>query len=84
MHLVLYTTLGCHLCEQVEAMLDHLASAFPHQLQKCDIAEDDALLEIYATEIPVLFRPDIDMEIAWPFEIEQLAQFLALPSGAVL
>ncbi len=84
MQLVLYTTLGCHLCEQVEAMLEHLASAFPHQLEKCEIADDNALLETYATEIPVLFRADIDMEIAWPFDIEHLAQFLALPSGAVL
>jgi glutaredoxin len=84
MKLVLYTTLGCHLCEQVERMLDDLKAEFPHKLVLLDIANDDALLATYATEIPVLFRPDIDMEFAWPFEKGQLRQFLslALPSAS--
>ncbi|HSG60565.1 MAG TPA: glutaredoxin family protein [Pseudomonadales bacterium] len=78
MPLILYTTLGCHLCERVEDMLTELSGAFSFHLTKIDIAEDDALLAAYATEIPVLLREDIHMDIAWPFDIEHLAQFLAL------
>ena len=82
MRLILYSTLGCHLCEQVEEMLCHLQASFPHRLVKLDIADDDELLAAYATEIPVLLRVDIDMEMAWPFTIDQLAQFLSLPADA--
>lgn len=78
MEITLYTTLGCHLCEQVEHMLAHLSERFPHALSLVDIADDDALLDAYGTSIPVLYRPDINMEFAWPFDVEQLGQFLAL------
>ncbi|GEN24434.1 glutaredoxin family protein [Halomonas cupida] len=49
----IYTTLGCHLCEQMEALVTMLARGglgFEH----IEIAEDEALMARYATRIPVL------------------------------
>lgn len=82
MKLVLYTTLGCHLCEQVEHMLEALNADFPHHLARVDIVNDDDLLAEYATDIPVLYRADIDMEFAWPFDSLQLIQFLSLTEAS--
>lgn len=49
----LYTTLGCHLCEQLEAFL--LALVVDEvQLEKIEISEDDDLVERYGMRIPVL------------------------------
>lgn len=79
MKLILFTTLGCHLCEHVEDMLAEVASDVAFQLIKQDIADDDELLTLYATEIPVLLREDINTEMAWPFEKAHLLAFLALP-----
>ncbi len=51
--LTLYTTLGCHLCEQLEAVLLTLAAG-EVRLEKIEISEDDALVERYGMRIPVL------------------------------
>ncbi|WP_372612393.1 glutaredoxin family protein [Halomonas sp.] len=48
-----YTTLGCHLCEQLQALLLTLA-ADEVWLEKIEISEDDALVERYGMRIPVL------------------------------
>ena len=75
----LYTTAGCHLCEQAELMLKHLIE---HDVkiaeQFCwvsiDIANDESLVEQFGIRIPVLVK---DMkEIGWPFEIFELREWL--------
>lgn len=48
-----YTTLGCHLCEQVEALVARLSKTdlcFEH----IEIVDDEALVERYGVRIPVL------------------------------
>lgn len=75
----LYTTSGCHLCEQVEVMFAYLQKQIPvigeqYQLEKIEIANDDNLVADYGVRIPVL---KIDNEeLGWPFEIEELANWL--------
>ncbi|MGB8714301.1 MAG: glutaredoxin family protein [Onishia taeanensis] len=51
--LTLYTTLGCHLCEELEAWLARLGPQAP-PLRRVEIADDPALLARYGERIPVL------------------------------
>jgi hypothetical protein len=46
------------------------------EYQVVEIAESDALLELYGVRIPVIKRLDTQAEIGWPFTAEDLAQFL--------
>ena len=75
MNVILYTTLGCHLCEQAHAMLNHLAQQGHRlEIQAMEIADDDQLMEQYGIRIPVL-RAD-NRELGWPFSLEELQAFL--------
>ncbi|MBH8580131.1 glutaredoxin family protein [Bisbaumannia pacifica] len=49
----LYTTLGCHLCETLEALLARLCLV-EYALERVEISEDDALVTRYGVRIPVL------------------------------
>ncbi|PMR69872.1 glutaredoxin family protein [Halomonas heilongjiangensis] len=71
----LYTTLGCHLCEQFEALLFHLANEAP-VLDRVEISEDDALVERYGVRIPVL-ADAAGEELDRGFEAPRLAAWLA-------
>lgn len=51
--LTLYTTLGCHLCTQLEGLLHTLANA-PVALEHVEISTSDALVARYGVRIPVL------------------------------
>ena len=72
---VLYTTLGCHLCEQAKALINPLLTKNSWQLREVDIADDDRLIAKYGVRIPVLAIPNTDKpndyndykELDWPF-----------------
>lgn len=66
--LVLYGTLGCHLCDQAEALLRQAAGARPLEWRYEDIALDDELVTRYGTRIPVLLTAD-GRELGWPFSL---------------
>jgi hypothetical protein len=71
----LYTTLGCHLCEEAAAMVQQ-HEARDLTLVMVEISESDDLMEQYGVRIPVLkFQDGID-ELAWPFSAEELSSFL--------
>ncbi|MBZ5486349.1 glutaredoxin family protein [Halomonas aquamarina] len=72
--LTLYTTLGCHLCAQVEALLSALANQ-PVEIERIEIIEDARLMERYATRIPVVADSQGE-ELIEGFEIERLASWL--------
>jgi hypothetical protein len=75
--LLLYTTAGCHLCEQAEELLQALCLQLPAtHWQSVDIADDDDLFTRYGWSIPVLRRAD-GAELHWPFNAVQLAAFAA-------
>jgi hypothetical protein len=76
--LYLYTTLGCHLCEQALELIEPLVGDSSFRLEAIDIAKSDELMERYGIRIPVLRRPDIDKELGWPFDQQQLSAFLSL------
>ena len=74
-NLKLYSTSHCHLCEQAEGMLISIVKLHPITWQTIEIIDDEALLSLYGTSIPVIRRVDTNEELAWPFtkrEIEQL------------
>ena len=72
MSLTLYTSPGCHLCEQDEEMLDYLGLAFT----AVDISRDVNLIRIYGVRIPVLQRSD-NSELGWPFDTLDIERFYA-------
>ena len=75
--LLLFTTLGCHLCEEAERMLATVAcsQSFTLTVDAIDIADDEALVEKYGILIPVLKRARDGEELGWPFDEELLARF---------
>ena len=75
--LVLFTTAGCHLCDDAEAILRYCRSFYPQvQWRTVDIAEDAALVERYGLRIPVISIADSAAELNWPFDPGQLMTFI--------
>ncbi|MGQ9424642.1 glutaredoxin family protein [Gilvimarinus sp. F26214L] len=74
--IILYSTLGCHLCEQARALMHPVLEAAGYQLEERDIAESEELLERYKFTIPVAYNPRNGREINWPFGVEQVADLL--------
>ncbi len=72
----LYTTLGCHLCEQAFALLHELRAELGLSIEPIEIADSDELIERYGVRIPVVTRADSVAELGWPFDAGQLKAFL--------
>ena len=75
--LLLYTTEGCHLCEQARALVAPLLSAEHVQLLAVEISDSDELVERYGIRIPVLRFSDAPEELGWPFDDQAVQAFLA-------
>ncbi len=74
--ILLYTTLGCHLCEQAEALLLPLLREGVLEMQPCEIADNELLMAKYGIKIPVLKMMDGDEELCWPFDQAMTRAFL--------
>lgn len=67
----LYGTLGCHLCEQAEHLLQQFSDTRAVQLNIIDIALlPDAQMHDLATKIPVLLSTN--QSLNWPFSLLDL------------
>ncbi len=75
MQIQLLGTTGCHLCDIAERMARRIVPVFGFTLEYVDIALDDALVAQYGEHIPVL-RATNAAQLGWPFEEEQLIQWL--------
>ena len=73
--LILYSTVGCHLCEQALALIEPVLGS-QYQILEVDISESDDLMERYGIRIPVVARSDNGAEIGWPFDQQQFMDFL--------
>jgi glutaredoxin len=51
---VIYSKPGCHLCDEMKAIVDRVRRTTPFELNLVDISNDDRLETLYALEIPVL------------------------------
>ncbi len=45
-------------------------------LEKVDITTSLELKKLYGLKIPVLHRKDLEQELFWPFDQQQLAEYL--------
>lgn len=74
--LILYTTLGCHLCDQAKDVIWPQLSVHGYRLVEVDIADDADLVDRYGVRIPVVYRQDVNAELGWPFDHQALSDFL--------
>jgi len=74
-HFVLYGTLGCHLCDEAEALLLPLLTD-DCSIECIDISESDSLVEQYGALIPLLRRLRDGADLRWPFDSAQASLFL--------
>ncbi len=51
---VLYTRVGCHLCDVVKGTLDDVRRARAFELTVVDVDTDPKLVELYGLEVPVV------------------------------
>ena len=68
LELNLYTTSHCHLCEQAEAILNSIVNDYDIHWNSIEIADNERLLELYGTKIPVIQINGTRTEITWPFD----------------
>jgi len=75
----LYSSEGCHLCEQA---MEIIGNAIPdHQISVVDIIDaniegEQNLVELYGVHIPVLERLSDNMKLFWPFEQSQVVELI--------
>lgn len=75
MSVTLFTTEGCHLCEDAHELLLSVAERHPLHLQIQEIGDDDDLVARYGIRIPVVLFPD-GFELGWPFTGNELEQVI--------
>ena len=68
--LILYSTWGCHLCEQAAQLLQQAGLVF----REVDIVDSPVHFALYRSEIPVLC--DGARELKWPFDAAELQAFV--------
>lgn len=74
--LLLLGTSNCHLCELAEQIInDYLSSNPAWSIDKIDIAEQEQWQAQFALFIPVLYHPESQKQLGWPFDIEQVTLF---------
>lgn len=74
---LLYSTSGCHLCELALQIALPLLALRGERLIEVEIADDELLLQRYGTTIPVISRLIDGVELGWPFDSEQLQDWLS-------
>ena len=52
--LILYSRPGCHLCEEMKAVIERIGQELPLALDEIDISVDPDLERRYGDQIPVL------------------------------
>lgn len=72
-NIVLYGTLGCHLCEEAEVWLRHFFGDV--DLTHVDIADAEQLIDQYGLRIPVLSNGSVEAD--WPFDVAKVEEVLS-------
>ncbi len=73
MRIALFTTAGCHLCEQAFELLKRVSAIYSLDIVAVEIGDDDKLVEQYGLRIPVLQFEDGE-ELNWPFDEAVITQ----------
>jgi hypothetical protein len=75
--LLLLGTSGCHLCEQAEQLINGCSlNNLELTIETIDIAEQEQWQEQYALRIPVLYHPETQKELGWPFDQMHVKEFI--------
>jgi len=75
--LLLYGTIGCHLCDEAEQLIrEILPLNLLDELRIIDIIDNDKLYDHYHLTIPVLTIQPQNIELSWPFTKEDLKALL--------
>jgi thiol-disulfide isomerase/thioredoxin len=75
--LELLGTLGCHLCDLAEELVQKTAYPLGASFIKIDIADNDQLVEEFGVKIPVIRAvADKDQILSWPFDQQQLIHWI--------
>jgi len=61
MQLTLYTRPGCHLCEEMKAVIRRVQGQVACELAEVDISLDETLLQRYGHHIPVLLADGVEV-----------------------
>ena len=61
MQLTLYTRPGCHLCEEMKAVIRRVQGQVACELDEVDISLDETLLQRYRHHVPVLLADDVEV-----------------------
>jgi glutaredoxin len=70
--LILIGTDGCHLCELAESLLQAISSEY----QVREIMDEPNWQARFAMKIPVIFDLNTQKYLAWPFDKEQIIDFI--------
>lgn len=77
MRLLLLGTAGCHLCEQAEQIITGcLSNDLKLTIESVDIAEQEQWQAQYAIRIPVLYHPETQKDLGWPFDSTHVTAFI--------
>jgi glutaredoxin len=82
MTVTIYSRPGCHLCEEMKAVIEKVTAGEPINLREVDISGDPELERRYSLEIPVL---EIDGRKIAKYRIDERALTRAIrerPPGA--
>ena len=75
--LQLMSTSGCHLCELAEQIIaESLLNNVAVTIELIDVAEQEQFQARYAIRIPVLYHPETNKDLGWPFDVVQVKQFI--------
>ncbi len=80
----LFSTLGCHLCDEAKAILMPMFEHFNLPLDEVDIAQPpsyfsqsaEQLVEMYGEQIPVLYCYFHPQTLNWPFDEQAVLDYL--------
>ncbi|XQW83421.1 glutaredoxin family protein [Thalassotalea piscium] len=70
----LYSSEGCHLCEQALALCTAIIDI--QTIKIIDIVEHDSLVEQYGVHIPVFERLSNNSKLYWPFSQQDIEKLL--------
>lgn len=77
---VLYSTEGCHLCEEALLLINN--AGFAERVAVIDIIEHESLVAAYGESIPVLHHLPSNTALFWPFTAQQIIEFFEEHHGS--
>lgn len=75
--LSLYSGKQCHLCDIADQLIRQTLPSADDDMEKIDVSTNHDLYHMYGARIPVLKRWDTQQELCWPFDQQQLIEFLS-------